>query len=150
MFAERLAVRSYGTADGLPSERIHDISQDSRGFLWFATADGLSRFDGYEFITYGAGQGLPDPSVNAFLESRDGGLWVATSHHVCRLRTAPQGSTCEGISPATPAPGVFIPSTLLEDSAGNVWCGVGSQGLFRIQASPGRGWMLQPVDLKVP
>jgi ligand-binding sensor domain-containing protein/signal transduction histidine kinase len=150
LFAERLAVRSYGTADGLPSERIHDISQDSRGFLWFATADGLSRFDGYEFITYGAAQGLPDPVVNAFLETRDGGLWVATSHHVCRLRPAPEGSACESISPAAPTPGVFIPSTLLEDSAGNVWCGVGSLGLFRIEPSPGRGWMLQPVDLKVP
>src|SRR5262249_32160974 len=65
-------------------------------------------------------------------------------------RTAPEGSTCESISSATPAPGAFVPSALLEDSAGNVWCGVGSHGLYRIEASPERGWMLQPVDLKVP
>ena len=39
---ERLAVRSYGAIDGLPGERVHHITQDSRGFLWFSTADGLT------------------------------------------------------------------------------------------------------------
>src|SRR6266567_9402315 len=80
----RLAIKSYSTTDGLPSERVQHIAQDSRGFLWFSTADGLSRFDGYEFTNYGVTQGLPNPIVNAFLEARDGSYWVATYNSVGR------------------------------------------------------------------
>jgi hypothetical protein len=38
--------------DGLSQSVILDILQDSRGFIWFATQDGLNRFDGYEFKIY--------------------------------------------------------------------------------------------------
>jgi ligand-binding sensor domain-containing protein len=41
--AEQLPVRTYTTADGLPSDLILRIVRDSHGFLWFCTADGLSR-----------------------------------------------------------------------------------------------------------
>jgi len=53
--------------------------RDSRGFLWFCTQEGLSRFDGYSFTNYGVDQGLPHPTVNDFLETRNGELWVGTN-----------------------------------------------------------------------
>jgi len=68
--AERLALKSYTTVDGLSSDRINCILRDSQGFLWFGTWDGISRFDGYHFVNIV--QGLPGPSVNALLETRDG------------------------------------------------------------------------------
>lgn len=84
--AERLPINTYTTADGLGSDYILDITRDSRGFLWFSTRDGLSRFDGSRFITYGTGHGLPDPTVNDFLETRHGVCWVATNGGgVCRF-----------------------------------------------------------------
>ena len=49
--AERLPIRAYTTDDGLADERIKCIVPDSRGFLWFCGADGLSRFDGRGFTT---------------------------------------------------------------------------------------------------
>src|SRR2546430_6060706 len=55
--AEQLPVRIYTTADGLPRDLVVRIVRDSHGFLWFCTADGLSRFNGYEFTTYGVEQG---------------------------------------------------------------------------------------------
>src|SRR2546430_16339728 len=57
--ADQLPVRNYTTADGLPRDLVLRIVPDSHGFLWFCTADGLSRFNGYEFTTYGVEQGLP-------------------------------------------------------------------------------------------
>src|SRR5258708_21894113 len=77
--AEQLPVRTYTTADGLPRDLILRIVRDSHGFLWFCTADGLSRFNGYEFTNYGVEQGLPNPVINDLLETRRGVYWVATN-----------------------------------------------------------------------
>jgi len=44
--------KTFTTENGLPHNHIYDITQDSIGFLWIATWDGLSRYDGYEFKNY--------------------------------------------------------------------------------------------------
>lgn len=77
--SERLPIRTYTSADGLAQDRVKRIVRDSRGFLWFCTADGLSRFDGYRFVTYDATQGLPFSSVNDLLETRAGVYWIASN-----------------------------------------------------------------------
>src|SRR5215203_6274344 len=40
------------TRDGLPHYTVLAITQDAQGFLWFATGDGLARYDGYDFFVY--------------------------------------------------------------------------------------------------
>src|ERR1043165_45141 len=81
--AEQLPLKVYTTADGLARDQINRIVRDSRGFLWFATPEGLSRFDGYGFTNYTINQGLPDRHVNDLLETRDGRYWVATGDGLC-------------------------------------------------------------------
>ncbi len=49
--AERLPVKLYTSADGLGSTFVDYIMRDSRGFIWLCTRDGLSRFDGAQFVT---------------------------------------------------------------------------------------------------
>ena len=66
--AERLPIKSYTTADGLANNAVNRILRDSRGFLWFCTGEGLSRFDGYSFTNYGIEQGLPSAIVNDLLK----------------------------------------------------------------------------------
>jgi ligand-binding sensor domain-containing protein len=51
-WAEQLPVQVYTTADGLAHNHINCIRQDSRGFLWFCTDEGLTRFDGYRLVTF--------------------------------------------------------------------------------------------------
>jgi ligand-binding sensor domain-containing protein/two-component sensor histidine kinase len=77
--AERLPVKSYTASDGLAHDRIVRIVRDSHGFLWFCTADGLSRFDGRRFVSYFVDDGLPIPSLNDLLENQDGSYWIATN-----------------------------------------------------------------------
>src|SRR6266481_416060 len=83
--AERLPIKTYTTTDGLASDGVNRIVRDSRGFLWFCTSEGLSRFDGYSFTNYGTEQGLPHTTVNDLLETRGGELWVATNGGLVRF-----------------------------------------------------------------
>src|SRR5688572_23553511 len=76
--AERLPVKIFTTADGLANNVVNRIVRDSRGYLWFCTREGLSRFDGYGFTTYGIEDGLPDAVVNDLVETRQGNYWIAT------------------------------------------------------------------------
>jgi len=138
--AERLPIRIYTVEDGLAHARVRRIVRDSRGFLWFCTIDGLSRFDGTEFVTYRTADGLPDPWVTDLLTSRDGTYWVATNAGVARFdgarRIAPAGRR-PAEAPGqlfTPVPfeGLPIPHyvrVLLEDRDGRIWAG-GRGGLF--------------------
>ena len=91
--AERVPFHTYNAADGLAHDRIRCILADSRGFLWFCTADGLSRFDGSRFINYGPEQGLPHPAVEEIVEAGPGVYWVATVGGLARLRSDSDPST---------------------------------------------------------
>ena len=49
-FSQLMPYRQYTVKDGLPSSNIYSITQDSTGFIWLGTDNGLCRFDGYEFL----------------------------------------------------------------------------------------------------
>ena len=92
--AERLPIKTYTIADGLARDNVLRIVRDSKGFLWFCTAEGLSRFDGYSFTNYGIEHGLPSRVVYDLLETRGGHYWVATHKGLCRFN--PDAATWAG------------------------------------------------------
>jgi ligand-binding sensor domain-containing protein/signal transduction histidine kinase len=164
--AERLPVRKYTTAEGLASDYIVSIYCDSRGFLWFSTRDGLSRFDGLRFTTYGVADGLPSGAINRVLETRAGVYWIGTNGSGV-YRFNPRGrrpTSAElqqtarnavpdvemlftafrvGIEPATNRVNV-----ILEDHAGGLWVGTDG-GLFRMHSLDERV-EFHRVELPVP
>ncbi len=66
--------------DGLSHSSVWDVHQDSRGFLWFGTQEGLNRYDGYGFKVYKHSPDDPgahsDCAVLAIHEDRTGDLWI--------------------------------------------------------------------------
>ena len=88
--AERLPVRIYSPVEGLPGIAVHRIVLDSKGFLWSCTNEGISRFDGFEFVNYGTRHGLPEPNANDLLETADGVYWVGTDGGLCRFANTPK------------------------------------------------------------
>jgi len=67
---------------GLSQSSVRVIFQDSRGFLWFGTEDGLNRYDGYHFKVYKSEPSNPnsisDGWITAITEDMDGYLWIGT------------------------------------------------------------------------
>src|SRR5262249_34954844 len=100
VYAQQLSIRHYDVSDGLAHSHVTAIHQDAKGNLWFATWEGLSRFDGYRFTNYGPRDGLGDPIINAIAEDQQGRLWVATNGGgVARLIDDPQASSSAQAEP---------------------------------------------------
>src|SRR5947209_5437003 len=161
--AERLPIRTYTVADGLAHNTVNKIVRDSRGFLWFCTADGLSRFDGYGFANYGTNEGLPHPYVNDLLETRAGEFWLATNGGLVRFnpRGIPRPDIAYDSKAAVDGQPMFslvLPddsdrlaravTVLFQDHEGTIWCGT-TKGLQRLER-PTNGLALRSIDLGMP
>ena len=144
--AEHLPIKTYTTTDGLESSFVQHIFQDSRGFMWFSTRNGLSRFDGRQFITYNTAHGLPHSTINFLLESRSGVYWVATNGGgVCRFNPAgatpplvrDQAGPLFTVYQLGDQPASNRVNILYEDSARRIWAGT-DDGLFRLEETNGQ------------
>jgi ligand-binding sensor domain-containing protein/signal transduction histidine kinase len=153
--AERLPIKPYTTADGLPHVRVTCIVPDSRGFLWFCSPAGLSRFDGQGFTIYGVSEGLADTRVNSFIETSTGTYWVATNGGgVYRFNPLTSGTLSQKSSPNQIRARAGDPvrftafrvgddlqtnrvNVLREDRAGRLWAGTDG-GLFCLDGADDR------------
>ena len=75
----------YTSEDGLSQNTIMSILQDDKGVMWFATWDGLYKFDGYTFNNYkahpGDSIGLSNNRLDNIKEDRYGYIWVQSYNH---------------------------------------------------------------------
>jgi len=162
--AERPPIKSYTTVDGLPHDSVNKIVQDSRGFLWFCTAEGLSRFDGYRFKNYTQEEGLPHRNITDLLETHTGAYIIATSAGISIFN--PNGkayrwniveSRLERTAADPPLFKTIVPQSrshrhsasvlsLVEDGLSRIWVGTDG-GLFVLEASGG-DWKLREFDLE--
>lgn len=72
------------TRDGLAGSTVYDMCQDKDGFMWFATENGLSRFDGSGFKNYTVQDGLPDNEVLKLFADSRGRIWIGSfNKEVC-------------------------------------------------------------------
>jgi ligand-binding sensor domain-containing protein len=76
--AQQPFFKNYQTHDGLPSNYVYSVFQDSKGYIWTTSDVGVSRFDGQSFVHYSTSQGLPDNEVFNLCEDKAGRIWFAT------------------------------------------------------------------------
>lgn len=111
----------YGVQEGLSQGTVWDILQDSKGFWWFATSDGLNRYDGYEFHTYhhheeeGASS-LTSGDIRKLYLDRAGDIW-------CFFRNGGCSKYNRITDNFTNAKGDYYDTfTFCETADGKIWC----------------------------
>lgn len=114
---------------GLSHPKVHTILQDSRGFMWFGTENGLDRFDGVDFVSYRQhpldSLSLPHNNISALIESQDSMLWVGfRGGGIARFN--PRTGNFEAFRHQLNNPSSLINDwvyALLEDRKGQIWIG---------------------------
>jgi len=121
---------------GLSDNRIESIFQDSKGFMWFGTNNGLNKYDGYQFTIFKNDPALSTSlSANRILdiiEDNQGMLWIATNSGLNRFDRSKNNFT-HFLPEINKESGISSKSitSLLEDRAGNLWIGTSDAGLNR-------------------
>ncbi|MEP7106855.1 MAG: two-component regulator propeller domain-containing protein [Ferruginibacter sp.] len=136
-FSQRRYVQfeHIGIDRGLSQSNVNSIFQDSRGFMWFGTRDGLNKYDGYKFTVYKYNEeNANSPSHNTITdiaEDDKGNLWLATWGGGLSLFDWKREEFTRYRYSASEPSGIgndYI-SRLLYDSEGNLWIGTEGGGL---------------------
>jgi PAS domain S-box-containing protein len=77
--------RRWQTSDGLPSDRVHCLVQDSDGGIWGGTPNGLFRIKEDRITRIGADDGLSDGRIYAMAPDDQGNLWMASGQGILRV-----------------------------------------------------------------
>ncbi len=79
--------RHYTNDNGLSNNTVMAGIQDRRGFMWFATKEGLNRFDGSRFRIFSHNEtlsnSLPDNFILSLCEDNQGWIWIGTARGLC-------------------------------------------------------------------
>lgn len=129
-----LHFRKIQVNDGLSENGVYSILQDSKGFMWFGTKDGLNRFDGSNFRIFRYNKQKPASIGNNFIrciiEGKERELYIGTDAGLYIMDTVEEtftkvsNTTDEGISLTTAV------NALYKDANGNIWIGSMYQGVF--------------------
>ena len=80
--AQKYSFINYSKNQGLAQSQVFDIAQDSKRYLWVATQDGLSKFDGHTFVNYYEKDGLESSIINSLFIDKEDNIWVTTPNGI--------------------------------------------------------------------
>ncbi len=115
---QTLVPKTYGEADGLPSNRVYQVLLDQEGMIWVATEQGVARFDGYQFQTFTTSDGLATNDVFEMWEDSQGRIWL--NSHANEINVI-QGERILSFPTLNDGPVNHLQG-LYEDGEGSIWC----------------------------
>lgn len=125
---QHIRFERIGTDHGLSQSNVICALQDSRGFMWLGTRDGLNRYDGYKFTVFKNDTRNPSSISNNFIkaiiETKKGDIWVGTKEGVCRFNRETEQFLRYRHTPGDK--NSLSDNTVLsvtEDNRGNIWVG---------------------------
>lgn len=126
---------NYSSKDGMSSNIVNAVLKDKFGYMWFATEDGLNKFDGNTFTAY-RHNAADTSSINAnqilsLFEDPSGNLWIGTNNGLSLYDRKRDVFINFNLTKGTPA------RCLCSDYEGNLWIG-GYWGLYKYNYSTGK------------
>lgn len=129
--------KNIGSDDGLSASYVKAIAQDSNGFIWFGTKNGLDRYDGISVRTFSCRDEIAsrgNNNIGAIYEDSAHNLWIGTDRGVYIFDPRTEKFA---IFNAESANGVMVEDwiqTIQGDAAGNIWILAPNQGVFRYKS----------------
>ncbi len=115
-------IHYYNYEDGLPSDLVKVVKQDSQGFIWIGTDGGLVRFDGQRFLSFS--EGLPSNYVKDLFFLSDSELLVTTDLGIVRVTYNSVRTTLNKFLPGSiklTDSTLFYPKLIYRDSGNTMW-----------------------------
>jgi signal transduction histidine kinase/ligand-binding sensor domain-containing protein/CheY-like chemotaxis protein/HPt (histidine-containing phosphotransfer) domain-containing protein len=142
--APALVLEHLTAAEGMPQGTVNVTLQDSQGFVWLGTEDGLVRYDGHELVRYGSSRtqagGLPGNFIRDIAEDSHHDLWIAIKDAgLARWNRATDKFTVyrhdarDGASLASD-----VTRAVCVDARGRVWVGMVGAGIDVLDPQSGR------------
>lgn len=141
-----------GVEQGLSQTTVYAIFQDSRGFMWFGTRDGLQKYDGYSFKVYRNRpedpNSLSNNTIRAIYE-HDSMLWIGTERGLNKFDPKTEKFTRYIHDPE-------IPTSLshdriraiVADTSGALWIGTSGGGLNRLKQPEKNALQNEPISFE--
>jgi len=86
-YSQTKRFQSLTNSDGISQSEVYTMFEDSRGFMWFGTVDGLNQFDGYNITVYNTDKNNPNSITNntirSLAEDSLGRIWIGTDDGLC-------------------------------------------------------------------
>lgn len=145
----------YDTGNGLSQATVHCVLQDSRGYLWIGTDDGLNRYDGTQFVQFHSDPSdlttLSNGAVWSLLEDSEGFIWVGTQkaglNRYNRRTGAFEQMLSDSLQQVIHGDAIVC---ILQDSLGGIWAGTTKSGLIYLPKGDDSGFVLNGQSQSLP
>ena len=141
--APPLVLEHLTPSEGMPQGTVYAALQDSQGFVWLATEDGLVRYDGHELHRYAysrnAGEGLPGNFIREIVEDSRHDLWIAIKDAgLARWNRSTDTFTQYRHDPKIASSiASDVTRSVLVDARGRIWIGMNDAGVDMLDPASG-------------
>ena len=132
-------ISSWNMDDGMPSDMVIGLAQDSVGYIWIATYKGISRFDGVAFTNYNhsTNPAIKSVTTQAIATDSEGSIWFGSQQGIVRYKNA-ELARVDGLAMLD---SVSVESLFYHEIDSSLWIGTTSKGVFRF-----KNCYLEPVS----
>lgn len=141
---QTFSVTKFDETSGLQSNAINAMLQDSHGYLWFGTSNGLYRYDGYNFKVFrnikGDKASLPENSILKICEDKAGKLWIGLiKEKICSYDPSTGIFKSYNVSSfdTNVHVGTYI-TMLYVDKLNKIWAGLSQKGFIKLDPETGK------------
>lgn len=150
-FPQAISFKHLSINQGLSQNAVYAIMQDSKGFMWFGTKDGLNKYDGYSFTIFNHDpfdkNTISENYVTSLSEDSRHLIWVGTFNGEINIYNYNSGIFTNvnlRLNPSLKINSTIV--SIVEDADSNIWIGTQGNGLIKLTMKDGESF---PINYKV-